>query len=257
MDFLKSQAPNLEELELNYKPHHEILDIVFRYCQKLINLTLNTYGDSPVFSDLYPDWQLPNLRKYSNKSFSAVQLNKIYIRFPNAESLVAFKLMDSDGTYNKLKSLEVGLVYYNQVQHVKLPKLKNLKITLLSGDGIDQSWIKFAKNLENLENLTIKDFQWEHDVIIVVQNLSIFKNLKIFNLGSMKRIGYADAMKVVLASFKDQQFFNMIIDIERKFIKYSRFIEIKFPEIFDILRDIFEEFKFIEYNVHKFQVIQE
>ncbi|KAL7012263.1 hypothetical protein ACKWTF_014726 [Chironomus riparius] len=257
MDFLKSQAPNLKELELNYKPHHEILDIVFRYCTKLTNLSLNTYGDSPVFSDLYPHWQLPNLKRYSNKSFSAVQLDKVYIRFPNVESLVAFKMLDNNGTYNKLKTLEVGLLYYNHVQHLKLPELKSFKISLLSGDGNDKTWINLAKNFENLENLTVKDFQWEHDVMIVVQNLSIFKNLKTFKLGSLKRIGYASAMGVVLTTFKDQQFFNMIIDIERKIIKYSRFIEVKFPEIFDVLMDNFENFKFVEYNVYKPRKVEE
>lgn len=255
IDFLKTQVEHLEELELNYKPHEDILDVVFKLFKNLSNLTLNTYGDSPVFSEFYPHWQLPNLRKYTGKSFSGMHLKNIYMRFPNVEALSVWKLMDSAEVYSKLTTLEVGLLYYHQLQHLKLPGLKDLTIVLLNGDNSESSFINLTKNIENVENMTIKDFQDDKEVTIVVKNLNSCKNLKTFKLGCLKRIGYGNAMGVNLINFKDQQFFNMIIDTKKKLIKYSRFISIRFPEIFDIFVDNFKGFDVIEYNVHKPKVL--
>ena len=256
IDFLQTQAESVDELELNYKPHEEILDVVFTKFKNLSKWTLNIFGDSPVFSEFYPHWQLPNMKKYIGRSYSGVDLKNVYSRFPNLEYLWIWKLIDTTEIFSKLTSLDVGLLYSHKLENLKLPGLKNLKVFIYYGYNHEPYWVNFAKNNDNIQNLTIKDFQDTHDVTFVVKNLNIFKNLKTFKIGSCRRIGYGDVMGVDITSVKDQQFFNMIIDTERKTIKTSKFISIKYPDIIEILLDNFRGFECIELSLHKPKVIQ-
>lgn len=249
--FLQSQAESLEELELEYTPGQEVCDVIFEDLKNLRKLTLDPYYGAPIFSDFYPHYRRESLKIYEDKYVLGVDVQKVFSRFPNLDTLKCVKFGGSSfGCFDKLTTLDIKYLNCSFLVILEFQNLKNLTIEKVSRIFFENIWQRFARNFENVENITIKSVQCITDIIHIIKNLNLFHNLKTFKFRHLKNFNLNYKMDDDEVVSKNHKFFKILIDTDEKTIKVCNYIVHNCKDILEALKENFDGFEFTEFCFH-------
>ncbi|KAL7043442.1 hypothetical protein ACKWTF_001504 [Chironomus riparius] len=249
--FLQSQAESLEELDLEYTPGQEVFDVIFGDLKNLKKLTLDPYYGAPIFSDFYQHYRRDSVRVYEDKFVLGVNTQKVFSRFPNLETLKCVKFNEAVGRFDKLATLDIQHLNCTFLINLELPNLKNLTIQKVSRIYFENLWRRFASNVQNVEHITIKRIKKSSDLIYIVKNLNMFRNLKTFKFRHLRNFNRNYKMDDDEIVSKNHKFFKILIDTDEKTIKVCNYIVHNCKEILDSLKVNFVGFEFVEFCFHK------
>lgn len=152
--FVESQAGNLENLKLNFKPDEKFCEIILKKCRNLKKLALNSDQDPDLFAKFHPAWQLTSLTSIKDRVIEDQKFKSIIERFPNINKIKCRQLKELKGNFDKITKIETDYFYCHFMRNCSFPNLRSLHINRIAGYEID-SWKQFTENLKNLEHLTI------------------------------------------------------------------------------------------------------
>ncbi|CAG9811176.1 unnamed protein product [Chironomus riparius] len=239
-NFFKPQAENLKELVLMCPDDNGSLNAKFGNYKNLKKLTLDAAIDLSVPADENRPWKLDSVKIFKvfyesrliYRTYTAANrqtnINDVVTRFPNVEEVHCEKVMNSDGIFDKITKLDISYINCCEFTKIKFPNLKKLTVSLIFEIKSELEFKNFAKTVEN-----VKIFRLGFSINeIILKNLQLFKNLKLFY-------------------FHFDNNLHLLIDFEKKIVKFWSCIEIK---ILNVLILYFEGFKLLEIykeNGHK------
>jgi len=186
LKFLVTQAETLEDLCLSGPFPLEIYNFVLKRCKNLTKLELfgkTNFNDSPEI--LNTNSVLEKLRFFS---VAILKLDSVYEKFPNLNSVKCGLLVNVDGVFDKLESLEIYFLDCRFIYNFKLHSLKELKVIHSIEGEFLENFLKTIPNLEHFEFIGHGNFSLYFDILKNVKNLKRLQNLKIFTYESKKII---------------------------------------------------------------------
>ncbi|CAG9801167.1 unnamed protein product [Chironomus riparius] len=253
VDFLKTQTECLEELEFNEEPEKDVLQLIFGQFRKLRKFSILKTGYRPIlFKKSFPPNLIATLTYFEGDYF--VDLHQLITKFPNIATLKCKKLKADGGNYDKITTLEVKFLDLEIFMNVTFPNLKNFSVTkniknCFNTDSCE-AWKKFAKNIENVENITVKyaGDRYEFSDIDFFKGLKIFHNLQTFSYRHMLYGQLSDKPVSENEKIKEDNFYlKVLIDGNKKTVKVSNFLVDRYKGALKVLFDTFQGYEFIEF----------
>lgn len=193
-NFLRSQADNLQELELTcYNINFHYYRLLFNNFRNLKKLTLPT------------DWFLTDSRANDIKNCRILTLKELDLVgsnddistfstvlniFPNievlkAENIMYFSLFGILEKFTKLRHIKAENFRVETMMFVKLPSLKVIEASYLFPMALSFLWENLSENCPNVEELIIRDIghfklneSIKKEIGIIIKSLKGFKQLK-------------------------------------------------------------------------------
>jgi len=125
---------------------------------------------------------LDNVKYLTDYSFSTLNLNLVYEKFPNLESIKSNNLTDIHGTFDKIFKLEVKTILAENFQNLKFPNLKILSVKCIENIKNENFWINIIQNILNIESLHINSIKVKTDREIILKFIKNFISLKYFEI---------------------------------------------------------------------------
>ncbi|CAG9810726.1 unnamed protein product [Chironomus riparius] len=257
INFLNTQTQNLEELDISSTTNHKIFEFIFENFKNLKKFTIDENGSDIILDNRFPDLKLENLKYFHDKNQNGTIVIKLFVRFPNIETLKCCDTMQATGTYPKLTTLDVSEVYWPRIRNLKLPNLKNLFIKKIDKCDDDYYWTHFAANFLNVENITVEKVGYENkDVLRFVKNLKLFTKLKTFKLRHGTAVNHDYKLNENEQVDVENIFYKILIDTTKKTVKSSSHIVQNSKMIQKTLLKTFKGFKFYEFCFPQLKVLR-
>jgi len=216
VEFLLPMAEYVTEFTNNARISDENLVLIFEKFKKLRKFTDN-YQTSNILAQRLSatKLQLKSLKIYESKNnyFRNLHFEVFNKKFPNLEVLKCERFLVTEGINDKLETLHVCGMSFDNNQNFKLPNLKNFYLDFSSGKAQHLFWDKFYKNIENVENIEITGYISELIDENFLQNLKKFPKLKTFK--------FVNIRNVIARDF-------IIVDNSTKVLKISKDLDYKY-----------------------------
>ncbi|XP_070505239.1 uncharacterized protein [Chironomus tepperi] len=253
LNFLRTQASCLQELELKFIKNNEVYEMIFTDFKVLKKLSIDPDGSDVIFGIPFPQTlTLDSLQSLHDKNQNGTVVKKIFKFFPNIKELKCCDMMGAEGTSDTLTTLEVSEVYFPRIEGLYLPFLINLFIKKIIRCDDDTYWNKFPDNFPNVENITVEKV--EKNVLKLIKELSKFKKLKTFKLRHGNAINHDYKLDENEQVNENEQFYKILIDTTSRTIKISSYIVRKCEDEMKLLRQTFGGFEAFEFCFEELRI---
>jgi hypothetical protein len=258
INFLRTQASCLQELELNCIESSRVFQMIFNSFKVLEKLTIDYDGSKTIFDDNFPQTlSLESLKYFHDKNQNGTEVESLMKLFPNIETLKCCDTMRATFTCDILTTLDVSEVYWPRITNLKMPNLKNLFIKKVDKCEDDYYWTYFTRNFKNVENITVEKVGYEdRDVLRFIKRLKVFRKLKTFKLRHGNAIDHDYKLDDNERVKVDEKFYKILIDTTTKTIKVSSYIVRECEREMRSLRRNFNDFNFFEFCFEELKMQQ-
>jgi len=156
VNFLKSHANSLNELDFNFFPGKKFADFMIKNLINLTVLKIKARQNSKIFSREFPQikfYSLKYFKNYEEKGF--MDLSNLSFNFPNVTHLFCVELCQTQGIFDKITFLELETLNCDNMKKIQLPNLVKLVFYILKLKN-QQNLEIFAKNVPKVEHITMR-----------------------------------------------------------------------------------------------------